>query len=58
MAEMLPQEEALMSRAREADAARETAFEEMAPSGDYPVGDLNALVDSLNGVLPLFDLPA
>ena len=30
----------------------------MAPSGDYPVGDLNALVDSLNGVLPLFDLPA
>ena len=51
MAEMLPQEEALMSRAREADAARETAFEEMAPSGDYPVGDLN-------GVLPLFDLPA
>ena len=58
MAEMLPQEEALMSRAREADAARETAFEQMAPSGDYPVGDLNSLVDSLNGVLPLFNLPA
>ena len=58
MAELLPQEEALMSRAREADAARDTAFEEMAPSGDFPVGDLNALVDSLNGVLPLFNLPA
>ena len=36
MAELLPQEEALMSRAREADAARDTAFEEMAPSGDFP----------------------
>ena len=58
MAELLPQEEALMSRAREAEAAREGAFEQMAPSGDYPAGDLNAVVDSLNAVLPLYKLPA
>ena len=58
MAELLPQEEALMSRAREAESAREGAFEQMAPSGDFPVGDLNALVDSLNQVLPMFNLPA
>ena len=58
MAELLPQEEALMSRAREAESAREGAFEQMAPSGDFPVGDLNALVDSLNQVLPMFKLPA
>ena len=58
MAELLPQEEALMSRAREAESAREGAFEEMAPTGDFPVSDLNALVDSLNQVLPMFKLPA
>lgn len=58
MAELLPQEEALMSRAREAESARDTAFEDMAPTGDYPMGDLNALVDSLNQVLPMFKLPA
>jgi hypothetical protein len=58
MAELLPEEEALTSRAREAEAARDTAFEQMAPSGDFPMSDLNALVDSLNGVLPLFNLPA
>lgn len=58
MAELLPQEEALMSRAREAESARDVAFDQIAPSGDYPASDLNAVVDSLNAVLPMFKLPA
>tara|TARA_Y100001963_G_C6738920_1_gene427877 strand:- start:33 stop:539 length:507 start_codon:yes stop_codon:yes gene_type:complete len=58
MAELLPQEQAVLDVAAEVDAAKDASFEQMAPSGYFPASDLNALVDSLNSVLPLFNLPA
>lgn len=50
------EEDQLRARAEEADMAREDAFAEMSPIGSYSVESLNLLVDSLNGILPLFEV--
>lgn len=52
-----PEEEALLARAEDADAAQADAFTEMSPVGSFSVESLNILVDSLNDVLPIFDVP-
>ena len=52
-----PEEEALLARAEDADAAQADAFTEMSPVGSFGVESLNILVDSLNDVLPIFDVP-
>lgn len=54
---MEPEEEELMGKAEELDDLEEEAYGRVAPMGDYSVGGLNALVDGLNAVLPLFGLP-
>ena len=51
-AEPLPPE--LEQAAIQADAAEEQAFSAAAPTGDFSVEGLNALVDALNEVLPAF----
>lgn len=53
---MMPEEEALMGAARGMDAAEEEAYGATAPTGDFSVGGLNALVDALNTVLPMFEM--
>jgi hypothetical protein len=50
------EEDQIRARAEEADIAREDAFAEAAPVGTYSVESLNLLVDSLNGILPLFEV--
>ena len=57
MAELLPKEQELMDRAVEVDTTKEAAMENMAPEGKFAKEDLNALVDSLNNVLPMFERP-
>ena len=52
-----PEEEALLSRAEDADASRADAFTEMSSVGNFSVESLNILVDSLNDLLPIFDVP-
>ena len=54
---MEPEEEALMGAAKEMDDMEEEAYGAAAPQGDFSAGGLNALVDGLNAVLPLFDMP-
>lgn len=54
---MEPEEEAMMGKARELDEMEDEAYGQVAPTGDFSVGGLNALVDGLNSVLPLFGLP-
>lgn len=54
--EVSADEQAVFSRAEDADIARDQAFQEMSPVGTYSVESLNVLVDSLNGVLPLFEV--
>lgn len=54
---MSPEEEDLMGKAKELDDVEEEAYGRAAPTGSYSVGGLNALVDGLNSVLPLFGLP-
>ena len=54
LSETIPEEEQLMEKAQEADEAQEDAFAAAAPIGDFTKGALNALVDSLNKVMPLF----
>lgn len=56
MTDMSANDQAVLSRAEDADMAREQAFQEMAPVGNYSVESLNILVDSLNDVLPLFEV--
>jgi len=52
-----PEEEALMGKAREMDGVEEEAYGAAAPQGDFSASGLNALVDGLNAVLPMFDMP-
>lgn len=54
---MEPEEEEMMGQARQLDEVEDEAFMQVAPQGDFSVGGLNALVDGLNSVLPLFGLP-
>lgn len=49
-----PEEAALMSKASQLDDAEDEAYGATAPQGDFSVGGLNALVDGINAVLPLF----
>lgn len=51
-----PEEDQIRARAEEADIAREDAFAEASPIGTYSVESLNLLVDSLNGILQLFEV--
>jgi len=54
---MEPEEEEMMGKAREMDDMEEEAYGATAPRGDFSAGGLNALVDGLNAVLPLFGMP-
>jgi len=54
---MEPEEEAVMGKAREMDDMEDAAYGAAAPTGDFSVGGLNALVDGLNAALPLFGMP-
>ncbi len=54
---MEPEEEEMMGQARQLDEVEDEAYMQVAPQGDFSVGGLNALVDGLNSVLPLFGLP-
>lgn len=56
MGEMSPEESDLMEMAGEMDDAEEESFGAMAPTGDFSAPGLNALVDGLNAVLPLFGI--
>jgi hypothetical protein len=47
----------ILEMGREMDDTEEEAYGMAAPTGDFSVGGLNALVDGLNSVLPLFELP-
>lgn len=47
----------ILKLGREMDDTEEEAYGMAAPSGDYSTGGLNALVDGLNAVLPMFNLP-
>ena len=57
MGEMEPEEEELMGKARELDDMEEEAYGTVAPQGDFSAGGLNALVDGINAVLPMFGMP-
>jgi hypothetical protein len=54
---MEPEEEELMGKAQEMDDMEEEAYGSVAPQGDFSAGGLNALVDGLNSVLPMFGIP-
>tara|TARA_R110000824_G_scaffold391153_2_gene588748 strand:+ start:300 stop:830 length:531 start_codon:yes stop_codon:yes gene_type:complete len=54
--EISADEQAVLSRAEDADVARDQAFQEMSPIGTYSMESLNILVDSLNEALPLFEI--
>ena len=54
---MEPAEEEMMGKAREMDDMEEEAYGATAPQGDFSAGGLNALVDGLNTVLPMFGIP-
>jgi hypothetical protein len=54
---MGPEEEAAMDSARKMDETEEEAYGAASPQGEYSAGGLNALVDGINTVLPLFGLP-
>lgn len=54
---MEPEEEEAMGSARKMDEMEEEAYGAASPQGEYSVGGLNALVDGINAVLPLFGLP-
>jgi len=54
---MEPEEEELMGKAKELDDMEEEAYGAVAPQGDFSAGGLNALVDGLNTVLPMFGIP-
>ena len=56
MPDMSANDQAVLSRAEDADVARSQAFQEMSPVGNYSVESLNILVDSLNDVLPIFEI--
>tara|TARA_R110002012_G_scaffold41647_1_gene113808 strand:+ start:4746 stop:5261 length:516 start_codon:yes stop_codon:yes gene_type:complete len=56
MSEMSSEEQAVLSRAEDADMARDQAFQEMSPVGSFSLESLNILVDSLNNVLPIFEV--
>lgn len=47
----------VMKLGRQMDETEEAAFGMAAPSGDYSLGGLNALVDGLNALLPMFGVP-
>lgn len=51
-----PEEDALLARAEDADIAQADAFTEMSPVGSFSVESLNILVDSLNDILPIFEV--
>ena len=57
MGEMEPEEEMLMGKAREMDDMEEESYGAVAPQGDFSAGGLNALVDGINAVLPMFGMP-
>lgn len=46
----------LISKASEADMATDEAYDSASPEGEYSLSTLNSLVDSLNDVLPLFQV--
>jgi len=52
-----PEEEALMGKARQMDDVEDEAYGAAAPQGNFSASGLNALVDGLNAVLPLFEMP-
>lgn len=53
---MMPEEEAMLGKARELDDVEEEGYMAVAPQGEFSVGGLNALVDALNSVLPMFEM--
>jgi len=52
-----PMDQKIMELGRESNDLKEKAYEAAAPSGVYTVMGLNALVDALNTVLPMFGIP-
>lgn len=49
-----PEEAAVMGEAKKLDAVVDESYRAAAPEGEYSLGGLNSLVDSLNTVLGLF----
>ena len=56
--ELLEEEQLIMEKAAEVDEVNAEAMAAMGPSGSFEVNELNQVVDALNLVLPLFDLPS
>lgn len=52
-----PMDQKIMELGKESNDMKEKAYEMAAPSGTYTVMGLNALVDALNSVLPMFGIP-
>lgn len=52
-----PMDQEIMKLGKESNDLKERAYETAAPSGKYTVMGLNALVDALNVVLPMFGIP-
>ena len=55
---MLEEEEMIMEKAAMVDDMDAEALSGMGPSGSFEVNELNQVVDALNMVLPMFDLPS